>query len=142
MKSFEELRVGDVMTTGVISCSPETPLREVAELMASRRVHAVFVFADGDQYTTRLWGLVSDLDLVAGAWAGAAARTAGELAVAPLVSIYADEPLARAAMLMAEYGVGHLAVVDPDDGRPAGVVSTLDLARAVAGEPATAHVSV
>jgi CBS domain-containing protein len=34
---------------------------------------------------------------------------------------------------MAESGVSHLAVVDPNTDRPVGVVSTLDIAGAVAG---------
>jgi CBS domain-containing protein len=34
---------------------------------------------------------------------------------------------------MTESGVSHLAVVDPRTRRPVGVVSTLDIARAVAG---------
>src|ERR1041385_8963711 len=61
---FNGTRVAAAMTTGVISCEPETPLAEVAEIMAERRVHAVYVF-DGDG--NELWGLVSDLDLVAAA---------------------------------------------------------------------------
>ena len=32
------------MNGGVISVPPSAPLRAVAELMASRRVHAVYVF--------------------------------------------------------------------------------------------------
>jgi CBS domain-containing protein len=32
---------------------------------------------------------------------------------------------------MAEYGIAHLAVTDPASGRPIGVISTLDIARAV-----------
>jgi CBS domain-containing protein len=34
---------------------------------------------------------------------------------------------------MAESGVSHLAVVDPATRRPVGVLSTLDIARAMAG---------
>jgi CBS domain-containing protein len=33
---------------------------------------------------------------------------------------------------MAQYGIAHLAVTDPTSRRPIGVISTLDLARAVA----------
>ena len=34
---------------------------------------------------------------------------------------------------MAEYNVSHLAVVDPLTNRPSGVLSTLDVARVLAG---------
>jgi CBS domain-containing protein len=131
-KTFAQLTVADVMTAGVISCTPETPLRTIARLMAGYRVHAVFVF--GDETAAELWGLVSDLDLVAAAWAGVDDRTAGDSAVAPLVTVAGDDELEHAAQLMAENGVSHLAVLDPETQRPVGVVSTLDIARAVADE--------
>ena len=132
--AFGRLQVSDAMTTGVISCSPDTPLRNIARLMADEHVHAVYVFDYGteDDETTQLWGLVSDIDLVAAARSDLDQRSARETSVTPLVSVRSDEPLDRAAQLMAEYGVAHLAVLDPATGRPTGVVSTLDLARAIA----------
>ena len=132
---FETALVADAMTTGLISCAPETPLRAVAELMTQNRVHAVYVFdyGDEDDETTQLWGLVSDLDVVAAARAGVDERTAGESAVTPLVTVSSDDRLERAAQLMAEKGASHLAVIDPVSKRPVGVLSTLDVARAVCG---------
>jgi CBS domain-containing protein len=38
---------------------------------------------------------------------------------------------------MTEHGVTRLVVVDPRSTRPAGVISTLDLARVLADEPRT-----
>jgi CBS domain-containing protein len=35
---------------------------------------------------------------------------------------------------MAQHGIAHLAVVEPASGRPIGVISTLDIARAIAVE--------
>jgi CBS domain-containing protein len=122
------------MTAGVISCSPDTPLRAVARLMADHSVHAVYVFDDGVEAdeTVELWGLVSDLDLVAAAMGPIDELTARESSVTPLVSVSSDERLGRAAQLMVENGVSHLAVTDPASGRPLGVLSTLDVARSVA----------
>ena len=132
---FTRATVADVMTVGLITCAPSTPLRAVARLMAEHRVHSVFVFDDSeeDDETTRLWGIVSDLDLAAAAWVDVDAQTAAESAVTPLVTVLKTDDLRHAAQLMAESGVSHLAVVDPISGRPVGVVSTLDIARAVAG---------
>jgi len=132
---FASAHVSDAMTTGLISCAPETPLRAVAGLMARHRVHAVYVFDYGyeDDETTQLWGLVSDLDIVAAA-RKIDERTAGESAVTPLVTVASDDRLERAAQLMAERGVSHLAVLDPRTRRPVGVLSTLDIARIVFGE--------
>ena len=129
---FEPATVADAMTAGIITCTPETPLREVAQLMARNSVHAVFVFGGGDEADEdELWGLVSDLDLVAAAWAGIDERTAAASSVTPLVAVTSTDPLARAAQLMAERGTAHLAVLDPVSHRPVGVISTLDIARAI-----------
>ena len=133
---FELATVGDAMSHGVISCPPETPLRIVARMMATYGVHAIFVFehTDEDDEARRLWGVVSDLDLVAASRLDVDARTAGVSAVTPIVAVRRDAPLVHAADLMAQHGVSHLAVVEPASGRPIGVVSTLDIARAIAVE--------
>jgi CBS domain-containing protein len=130
---FDEASVGDAMSAGVISCPPETPLRTVARMMATYRVHAIFVFDYGHtDDNVELWGLVSDLDLAAASCADVDGGTARDSAATPLVTVCDDEPLERAAQLMAEHGIAHLAVVDRATQRPIGVVSTLDVARAVA----------
>lgn len=133
---FEFATVGDAMSRGVISCPPETPLRVVARMMATFGVHAIFVFehVDEDDEAPRLWAVVSDLDLVAATQLDLDRLTAGATAVTPLVSVQADRSLAEAGSLMAQYGIAHLAVTDPATHRPIGVISTLDIARAVAAD--------
>jgi CBS domain-containing protein len=134
--TFAGSRVSDAMTTGLISCPPETPLRVVARIMARERVHAVYVFDYGaeDDETVELWGIVSDIDLVAAARGDLDDQTARDSSVTPLLKISSDEPLDRAAQLLAEHGVTHLAVLDPTSKRPCGVLSTLDVARVIANE--------
>lgn len=133
---LESATVFDAMTFGLVSCSPQSSLRAVARLMADRRIHAVYVFDYGeeDDEQAELWGLVSDLDVAAAA-AGTDLDevTAGNSAVAPLVTVESNDPLGWAAQLMAENSVSHLAVIDSETHRPAGVISTLDIARVVAG---------
>lgn len=128
--------VADAMTSGVIRCCPDTPLRTVARMMAEHGVHAIYVFdyGDEDDETVALWGLVSDLDLVAAADAGLDEMTARGSAVTPLVTIASTDLLADAAHRMTETGVSHLAVLDPSTGRPSGVLSTLDIVRFVADD--------
>src|SRR5215831_12359967 len=132
--SFEAATVGDAMSHGVISCPPETPLRVVARMMATFAVHAIFVFdyEDEDDDAQQLWAVVSDLDLVAATRLDLDTLTAGASAVTPLVSVAADRSIGEAGSLMAQYGIAHLAVTDPDSRRPIGVISTLDIARAIA----------
>jgi signal-transduction protein with cAMP-binding, CBS, and nucleotidyltransferase domain len=130
---YETDTVGDAMSRGVISCPPDTPLRVVARMMATHGVHAIFVF-DADDEAPRLWAVVSDLDLVAATQLDLDTLTAGESAVTPLVSVAADRSIAEAGGLMAQYGIAHLAVTEPGSRRPIGVISTLDIARAVASD--------
>jgi CBS domain-containing protein len=131
---FGTATVGDAMSHGVISCPAETPLRVVARMMATFGVHAIFVFehADEREEEPRLWAVVSDLDLVAATQLDLDTLTAGATAVTPLVSVAADSSIGEAGSLMAQYGIAHLAVTDPDSRRPIGVISTLDIARAIA----------
>jgi len=133
---FNMATVGDAMSHGVISCAPETPLRVVARMMATFGVHAIFVFehADEDDEAPQLWAVVSDLDLVAATQLDLDAVTAGATAVTPLVSVAADSSLAEAGSLMSQYGIAHLAVTEPGTRRPIGVISTLDIARAIAAD--------
>ena len=132
--AFEAATVADAMSRGVISCPPETPLRVVARMMATYGVHAVFVFEHtaepGEE--PQLWAVVSDLDLVAATQLDLDSLTAGGTAVTPLVSVAADSSIAEAGSLMAQYGIAHLAVTEPASRRPIGVISTLDIARAIA----------
>jgi CBS domain-containing protein len=136
---FELVTVGDVMSRGVIHCPPETPLRVVARLMATYGVHAIFVLehTDEDDEAPQLWAVVSDLDLVAATRLDLDTLTAGATAVTPLVSVDSEDSIANAGSLMAQYGIAHLAVTGPDSHRPIGVISTLDIARAVAAADPT-----
>jgi len=141
---FETATVLDAMSPGVISCPPETPLRVVARMMTTFNVHSIFVFGhrDEDDADAQLWGVVSDLDLVAAGRLDVDQRTAGASAVTPIVAVRTDAPLVHAADLMAQHGIAHLAVVEPASGRPIGVISTLDVARAIAaGRESETHPS-
>ena len=40
---FENATVVDAMRMGVVSCPPDTPIREVARIMATYRIHCVVV---------------------------------------------------------------------------------------------------
>jgi CBS domain-containing protein len=124
--------IAEAMRAGLVHCAPRTPLRTVARLMATRSLHAVYVFDDRIDEPVPLWGLVSDVDVMA-ALPVIDDRTAGDAAVAPLVTISLEESLERAAELMAAEGATYLAVLDPATERPVGMITTLDVARVVAG---------
>jgi CBS domain-containing protein len=132
--SLEEAVVGDFMHGLIVTCGSSTPLADVAERMATHGIHSVVVLQEvgDDRRLETGWGIVSDLDLVRAAAAGQEAGTAGEIAASPLVTIDRNEPLARAAQLMAEHETAHLMVVAAGRERPVGIISTLDLARCLA----------
>ena len=134
-RALGEFTVAEAMHPGVLTCPLETPLRDVARMMALYRIHAVVVFGEDtdDANGVGLWGVVSDLDLVQAAVSGELEdRTAGGTAVTPVLTIAADDSMLRAAQLMSEHDVTHLVVVDRGATRPVGVLSTLDVARALA----------
>lgn len=124
--------VADAMSPGVLTCPREASLADVADLMASRRVHCVVVTEDTDD-ADGLWGIVSDLDLVAAASVrDLGEQTAGATAASAALTIGSRETVQRAAQLMAEHGTAHLVVID-EKRRPIGVISTLDVAATLAG---------
>jgi CBS domain-containing protein len=126
--AFEDAKVADVMRVGIVSCSPETSLTDVARTMAACRIHAVVVRDLDREGERRAWGVISDLDLALAAGPDADETTAGSIARTELVTVSADEPVQRATQLMGEHEVSHLLVMHPQDGRPLGIISTLDIA--------------
>jgi CBS domain-containing protein len=133
-QDLRDVPVAEAMHVGVLTCQLDAPLLEVARTMAEHRVHCVVACDErGLDEAGSLWGVVSDLDLVAAASARAMGTgTAGQTAVTPVVTVAADESLDRAAQLMTEHAVTHLVVVDARGKRPVGVLSTLDVARVLA----------
>jgi CBS domain-containing protein len=127
--------VGEVMHRRIVTCPPETSLRIAARMMSTYRIHALIVHDDsaGDR-RRRPWSVVSAQDVAGAFAAGDIDRaTARDAAATEFVTIGPDEALEEAARLLHEHEVAHLVVVDPPTGRPIGVLSTLDIAAAIAG---------
>lgn len=130
MVQLAHIRVHDAMHRGILSCSADASLDEVAGIMAKHRVHAVAV-SDGED--ARPDAVISALDVVAAISSRQDPNAAQTAATEPL-TVSDDERLDRAAQLMAEHGVSHLVVVDAADGHPIGVISTLDIASVYAAD--------
>lgn len=130
----KNLTVGDAMHPGVVTCDRATPLSDVAATMAREHIHCVVV-SSGSGDAGEPWGIVSDLDLVAAALVrDLREQTAGASAASPVVIVSGTEPLDRAAQLMTEHGTSHLLVAERSTGRPVGVLSTIDIAKALTTE--------
>jgi CBS domain-containing protein len=121
--------VEQVMHVGFVGCPLETSLREVAALMAEHRVHCVVGFGDIADGDTRLWGVVSDIDVVSALAADEDDATAGEVASTEVVTVRPSKTIRRAAELIRDHEVSHLLVVNGVSDRPIGVISTLDVMR-------------
>jgi len=125
--------VRDAMHAGVISCTADTPLVEVARILASESVHCVVI---SDIETTgggqRLrWATIETRDFVQALASPGGASLAGDIATAPATTVASDASVADALALMVSADVAHLVV--EDRGYPSGVLSALDIAR-VAGD--------
>ncbi len=118
-------KVREVMTTRPRSVTPQTPLNEVARLMAADDIGAIPV-VDGD----RLVGIVTDRDIVVRAIAkdkDTRGMPASEVSSRELVTVDPEDDLSDALQLMAQHQVRRLAVVDQEE-RLVGVVSQADVA--------------
>jgi CBS domain-containing protein len=128
--------VRDIMRPGLLTCSPDTPLGQVAILLRERRVHALIV----SNPTEAPLGLISDFDLLAGEWistdkeslATMKKLTARDLMTSPIDTIDAGATVEQAARLMLEKKVHRLMV--SEDEKPVGVISISDIVASIAGQ--------
>jgi CBS domain-containing protein len=140
------MKVRDVMTHDVVCVDPETPLREVAAILAEHRISGVPVTIDG-----ACVGIVSEADLLPKQLGRAPKRrspiewivgermdpeelrrrvatTARNAMSAPPITTDEEMTLREAAQLMIARDVNRLPVVR--EGRLVGIVSRADLVRA------------
>lgn len=96
----------------VVSASPGMRVTALVALLADRRIGAVPV-VEG----TRVLGIISERDIVAGLAAQGAAlldRTVGEVMTAPAIAVAADTPILAGLALMTRRRIRHLPVVKGD----------------------------
>jgi CBS domain-containing protein len=127
-----ELRVRDLMTLEPVTVRSGAPLVVADMLMRQFGVSGLPVIDGKGQ----LIGVLSRTDLMAlagdarvSAWQG---MSVAATMTAPSVTVEADAPLVEAAARMEEHHVHRLVVVEPEGGRPIGILSTSDIVRAVA----------
>jgi CBS domain-containing protein len=122
--------IADAMHAGVITCPPDATLRTVARILAAHRIHAVVVSSGDENNPSRV---VTDRDVVLAHARGELDRlTAQDAADEPTITVRADADLRHAAELMARYGTSHVIVTASGSRTAVGVLSSLDIATAVA----------
>lgn len=125
----QHLTVGAVMTPFPVVVHQDTPLDEVAEMLAQNDITGAPV-VDNDG---RLVGVISQTDLVRTVAAPAAdgRRWHGFIARHVMshqpVTAPADLPLADAVRRLERHGVHRLVILGDDRATPVGIVSTSDL---------------
>jgi CBS domain-containing protein len=133
---LHQVSAGEAMHRGVLCVPLHTPLPKVAEMMARYNVHCIVALDERGEYQTRVWGLIPASELVRIAAVDELEnRTAGPSATSGVVTVEPADSVHEAARLMSENEVDHVIVVDPVSNRPVGILSTLDVARVLAGEP-------
>jgi CBS domain-containing protein len=127
-----DVTVADVMHSGVIFCERQASAEELAKAMITHGVHSVAVLGhtQNARHDPTVWGIVSDVDLLAGVVDPDAPATAGDLARHPVITIRVTRPIREAAQTIATYRVNHLVVIDGEKQSPVGFISPLDIARA------------
>ena len=134
--SLPAARVAEAMHRGIVTLPPQSSLQDAAAEMAANQVHCVVVegLARGADRSERLvWGILSDMDLMRAVAAGRMDVAAGELAATEILTVDPRETVERVATMMADHDVSHVIVVSHETGEPVGVISTLDIAGALAG---------
>ena len=137
------MRVRDLMTTDLVTVTPEAPIKEAAALMVQHGVSGLVV-TDGEGEAA---GIVSEADFVkseanrgarerAGLlrWFGRSSgpeipgTRVGEIMTSPVITVDPDVHYRAAARIMDRRGVKRLPVLA--DGRLVGVLSRADIVRA------------
>lgn len=147
-RSLPPDQVGEVMTRGVMTVHPETPLGEVVRILVAGALRSVLVVdAAGllqgiitNRDLVERGGVPARLDLLARLrpealereldGSSARERTASSVMTRNVVSVRADAPLTTAADLMITRGIKRLPVVD-EQSQLIGVISRVDLLRTV-----------
>jgi len=145
-----DVPVSEIMTRNITTVTAETTARQVVALLLGKLFKAVPV-VDDEQ---RVVGIITESDLLRNAGMPArlaigerleaadlqaflapvsSDKTAADIMTRPVITTQSDEVLGYAVQRMMQHNLKRMPVVD-DDGKLIGMVSRLDILRAVAGQ--------
>jgi CBS domain-containing protein len=129
-----ETPVADVMHPGIVSCQRDSTAIEIARLMSAAAVHSVAVLSPSPEqlHDPLIWGIVTDLNLLAALAEDTTTATAESLATEQVIRIRSTDTVNDAASAMVRYNAHHLVVIDPETNAPIGILSTVDIGSALA----------
>lgn len=138
------MTIRELMTGGLITVHPETPILQARNLLAKEKIRHLPVTGPGGA----LAGIVTDRDirlnlpsratsLSAGEINHALSQlTVGEIMTRSVITIGPDRPARDGARLMLDHRIGALPVLD--DGRLIGILTETDIVRAFVRKTAPA----
>jgi len=116
-----EVKIGQVMTKEVLTVTPEATLRDVKELLRTRRISGLPVVENDT-----LVGVVSTEDIITALESGKINDTVRMKIGRRVVTCFADEPLAQAIRRFDMYDFGRYPVIDRQ-GRLVGIITRGDI---------------
>ncbi len=122
------MNVTSVMTKNPACCTPQTPLRVVAQLMKDRDCGQIPVVDALD--TCKPVGAITDRDIairIVAAGKNPSEATAADCMSSPCIMIDADTSLRECCAMMETHMLRRMLVVD-DDGKLCGIVALADVA--------------
>jgi CBS domain-containing protein len=145
------MRARDIMTTSVVTVSPETRVPDIARVLLERRISAlpvvdgagrvIGIVSEGDLLhraenkteRRRSWwlDLISSADTLAEDYVKSHGLTAKDVMNAPVISATPDASLAELATLLERHGIKRVPILE--NGALVGIVSRADLLRGLIG---------
>jgi CBS domain-containing protein/anti-sigma regulatory factor (Ser/Thr protein kinase) len=113
-----ELKVGDVMSTGLITIPPNAPVAKLRQLLRINRISGVPVVDQG-----KLVGIVSIEDFITALAERRDRCSVEEVMTRKVETVFEDDPLVHAVNKFARTGLGRFPVVKRADGTLVGIVT-------------------
>ena len=138
------MTIRELMTGGLITVRPETPVLRARDLLAKEKIRHLLVTGPGGA----LAGIVTDRDIRLNLPSRATSLSAGEInhllieltvgeiMTRSVITIGPDRPARDGARLMLDHKIGALPVLD--DGRLIGIITETDIVRAFVRKTAPA----
>lgn len=120
--------VGDIMSSPVITMSPLESVKKAATVMVQNNIGSIVVVDSNE----RLLGIVTKTDIVRHVVASGLdpeKTKIGDIMTSNPYYIFSDDPLEKAAEMMAANNIGHLPVLDSKSGKLVGIITMTDILR-------------
>ena len=119
---FYELRVQEVMTSNVITVTPQTSMKELEDLLRTHRISGAPVIDNG-----KLVGIVSIQDLINALGAGQIEQSVSAWMTHDVDALVPQERVVLAIQKLQRTGYGRFPVVDDATGRLVGILTQGDI---------------